>query len=76
MEAKMIESATLAVTGMKCGGCENNVTTKLKTLDGVKSAIASSKDKEVKVEFDSGKTNLDAIANAIAEAGYTVEENT
>ena len=70
----MIESATLAVTGMKCGGCENNVTTKLKALDGVKSASASSKDKEVKVSFDEDKTSLAAIAQAIIEAGYTVED--
>lgn len=72
----MIESATLAVSGMKCGGCENNVTTKLKALAGVKTATASSKDKEVKVEFDSDKTSLTAIAQAITEVGYTVEENT
>jgi copper chaperone len=74
MEAKMIESATLAVTGMKCGGCESNVTTKLMSIEGVKSATASSKDKEVEVEFDPGKTKLDAIVQAITEAGYTVED--
>ena len=68
----MIESASLTVTGMKCGGCENNVTTKLKSLNGVKSASASSKDKEVKVEFDATITNLEAIGQAIAEVGYTV----
>lgn len=70
----MIESATLAVTGMKCGGCENNVTTKLKALDGVKSVVASSKDKEVQVEFDADKTSLTAIVQAITEVGYTVED--
>jgi copper chaperone len=68
----MIESATLTVTGMKCGGCENNVTTKLKSLDGVKSATASSKDKAVKVEFDTTQTSLGAIVQAITEVGYTV----
>ncbi|ESS73414.1 copper chaperone [Methyloglobulus morosus KoM1] len=68
----MIESASLTVTGMKCGGCENNVTTKLMSIGGVKSAIASSKDKEVNVEFEPDKTDLTAIAKAIVEAGYTV----
>ena len=71
----MIESATLAVSGMKCGGCENNVTMKLKALAGVKSAAASSKDKAVIVEFDADKTDLAAISNAITEAGYTVEDS-
>jgi copper chaperone len=72
MEAKMIESATLTVTGMKCGGCETNVTTKLKTVDGVKSATASSKNQEVIVEFDTNITSLKAIELAITDVGYTV----
>lgn len=71
----MIESATLTVTGMKCGGCENNVITKLKTVDGIKSASASSKEKEVKVEFDTIKTSLKAIVNAITDVGYTVVDD-
>jgi len=71
----MTESAILAVTGMKCGGCENNVTTKLMAIDGVKSATASSKDKEVKVEFDKKKTNLAEISQAISDVGYTVTED-
>ena len=71
----MTELASLAVTGMKCGGCENNVITKLTSLDGVKSVSASSKDKVVKVEFDADKTSLNAIAKAITEAGYTVAED-
>jgi copper chaperone len=71
----MTESALLKVTGMKCGGCEGNVTTKLKSLDGVKSVMASSKNQEVKVEFDEKQTNLKAIAQAITDVGYTVVDN-
>lgn len=71
----MLETTSLVVTGMKCGGCENNVTTKLKTLDGIKSATASSKDKAVNVEFDNDKIDLKAIAKAITAAGYTVVED-
>lgn len=69
----MTESVTLTVTGMKCGGCESNVTNKLKTVDGVLSVNASSKDNEVSVEYDADKTGLDAITEAIVEAGFTVE---
>lgn len=69
----MIESVSLTVTGMKCGGCETNVTNKLKAIDGVLSVNASSKDKEVNVEFDAGKTGLDAITEAIIDAGFSVE---
>lgn len=57
---------------MKCGGCENNVTSKLKSIDGVKSATASRTDQAVTVEYDDKLTDLEAIAQAITETGYTV----
>ncbi|TRX02599.1 heavy-metal-associated domain-containing protein [Candidatus Methylobacter oryzae] len=69
----MTESVLLNVTGMKCGGCEANVTNKLKEIDGVLSVNASSKNKEVEVEFDAEKTSLDEITEAITGAGFTVE---
>lgn len=69
----MTESISLTVIGMKCGGCETNVTGKLKAIDGVLSVNASSKDKEVNVEFDAEKTSLDVITDAIIDAGFTVE---
>ncbi len=69
----MTESISLTVTGMKCGGCEANVTNKLKEIDGVLSVNASSKNKEVDVEFDAEKTSLDEITDAITDAGFTVE---
>lgn len=68
----MSETATLKVTGMKCGGCETNVNNKLKTLSGVESSVASSKDQEVKIKFDGALTDLKKISQAITEAGYTV----
>lgn len=69
----MTESVSLTVIGMKCGGCEANVTGKLKVIDGVLSVNASSKDKEVNVEFDAEKTSLGVITDAIVDAGFTVE---
>lgn len=69
----MNQSVVLSVTGMKCGGCETNVKNGLTALDGVISVQASSKNKEVSVEFDDAKTTLEAIEKAITEAGFTVE---
>jgi copper chaperone len=69
----MSESISLDVTGMKCGGCESNVTTKLKTIDGVMSVNAMSKEKKVEVEFDTEKTNIEEISQAITDAGFVVE---
>ncbi|WAK00776.1 heavy-metal-associated domain-containing protein [Methylobacter sp. YRD-M1] len=69
----MTESVTLTVTGMKCGGCESNVTNKLKAVEGVLSVKASAKDNEVSVEYDAAKTDLDEIEDAITDAGFNVE---
>ncbi|MGZ5619776.1 MAG: heavy-metal-associated domain-containing protein [Methylobacter sp.] len=69
----MTESVSLTVTGMKCGGCEANIMNKLQAIDGVLSVNASSKDKEVNVEFNADKTSVNAISEAITEAGFTVE---
>ncbi|NOT83269.1 MAG: heavy-metal-associated domain-containing protein [Methylococcaceae bacterium] len=68
----MSESVILNVTGMKCGGCETNVTLKLNALDGVKSVKASHREKQVTVEFDADKTSVAAITQAIIAAGYVV----
>ena len=69
----MAESIELTVSGMKCGGCETNVKSKVGALDGVLSVTASSKEKKVGVDYDAAKTDLAAIKAAIAEAGFTVE---
>ena len=69
----MIETVSLPVTGMKCGGCESNVTDKLKAIAGVLSVKASSKDNEVNVEYDAEKTSVDIIKASIIDAGYTLE---
>ncbi|MCF6203868.1 MAG: cation transporter [Methylococcaceae bacterium] len=69
----MSESISLDVTGMKCGGCESNVTTKLETIDGVISVNAMSKEKKVEVEFNTEKTNIEEISQAITDAGFVVE---
>ncbi len=69
----MSETVTLAVTGMKCGGCESNLTGKVKEIAGVVSVTASHKDKQVEVEFDTDQASLDEIKQAITDAGFTVE---
>ncbi|TPQ28911.1 heavy-metal-associated domain-containing protein [Methylomonas sp. EFPC3] len=69
----MSESATLTVTGMKCGGCENSIVSKVSALAGVKSVKASHLDKQVGVEFDPAQISLDEIEDTIVDAGFKVE---
>lgn len=69
----MSETASLAVTGMKCGGCENNIVGKLSAVPGVIAVKASHAEKSVEVEYDPAQTNLDEIEDTIVEAGFKVE---
>jgi copper chaperone len=68
----MIESASIKVTGMKCGGCETTIKNTLETLDGVLSVNASSRNNIVDVEFDTDKIGLDDIEASITKAGFKV----
>ena len=68
----MIKSEVLTVTGMICGGCEANITGKLSAVDGVISVVASFKENEVTVEYDTEKTTLDDIEDIITDAGFKV----
>jgi copper ion binding protein len=67
-----MEHLTLTVNGMTCGGCENAVKRAVSRLEGVTSVTASHSDNRVAVEFDAGKVDRAAIADAITKAGYAV----
>ncbi len=68
----MIESLTLAVTDMKCGGCETNITKKLKVISGVISVVASARNNEISIEYNNELTDIDTIKATIIEAGFGV----
>ncbi|MDD2760455.1 MAG: heavy-metal-associated domain-containing protein [Methylomonas sp.] len=69
----MSESASIAVTGMKCGGCENTINTAVSAIAGVLAVKASHQEKRVDVEFDPDQTDIEAIEDAIEDAGFNVE---
>ncbi len=69
----MSESISLTVTGMKCGGCENNAKSALNALDGIISVEASSKENRVDVEFEPEKADVELISETITKTGYKVE---
>lgn len=62
---------TITVTGMSCGGCEDNVETALHGLDGVSEATADNEADTVEVVFDS--VSVDDLHDAIEDAGYEVQ---
>lgn len=71
----MIESVVLSVTGMKCSGCEANVTGKLSAVDGVTAVKASFKENTVSIDYDTDLSNLDSLKNTITGAGFAVIDN-
>jgi copper chaperone CopZ len=68
----MTEHLTLTVDGMTCGGCENAVKRVLGLVPGVANVTASHRERRVTLDYDPARADLDAIAQAIARAGYRV----
>jgi copper chaperone CopZ len=67
------KSVEIQCSGMTCTGCENTIKSKVKKVNGVKEVTADHNTNIVKAAFDPGKTNTDAIKEAITAAGYKVE---
>jgi copper chaperone len=65
-----METTTIKVGGMSCGGCVKSVTGVLTALDGVAKAEVSLEQKQAVVEFDAAKVNRAQLAQAIEDAGF------
>ena len=65
-----METTTIKVDGMTCGGCVRSVTNVLKALPGVTAAEVSLDAAEAKVTFDPATANTAAMRKAIEDAGY------
>ena len=70
LQARM-ERKTISVTGMSCNGCEQNVETALRNLDGVSRVEADHEADTVDVVLEDGVADDDVNA-AIEQAGYDV----
>jgi copper ion binding protein len=60
---------TLKIEGMSCDHCVKHVKEALETIDGVKSAKVSLKDKSAEVDHGDG-VKPDVLKAAVSEAGY------
>ena len=67
-----MQTVTLEITGMTCGGCVRSVTNVLKAQDGVAKAEVSLENKNAVVEFDPGKVQVDQLKRSVVEAGFEV----
>ena len=67
-----MQTTTLNISGMSCGGCVRSVSKVLNALDGVVRAEVSLDMQSAVVDYDAAKLNLEQLRRAIVEAGYEV----
>ena len=67
-----METITMNVQGMTCGGCVASVTRVLQAVPGVADAAVTLQPGAAKVTFDPARTNAPALMGAIVDAGYDV----
>lgn len=65
-----LQTVTLDVQNMTCSFCPITVRKALEKVPGVVKATASLETKTATVTFDPGKTNVEALTKATANAGY------
>ncbi|MHC1755076.1 MAG: heavy-metal-associated domain-containing protein [Methanosarcina sp.] len=70
MEVETITQETIKVEGMSCAHCEMRVKKAVEAVEGVRKAEVNLQNKQVVVEYDEGKQNLEKVKAAIREAGY------
>jgi copper chaperone len=67
-----METVTMNVKGMSCGGCVASVTRVLKAVPGVTDVAVTLNPGAAKVTFDPDRTAEPALRTAIEDAGYDV----
>ena len=67
-----METITMNVQGMTCGGCVASVTRVLQAVPGVADVAVTLQPGAAKVTFDPARTSAPALKGAIVEAGYDV----
>jgi copper chaperone len=71
-EGDNMETTTLRIEGMTCGGCVASVTRVLKAVPGVSEADVTLTPGTATVTFDATRTNVPALRVAIEDAGFDV----
>ncbi|MGH8476551.1 MAG: heavy-metal-associated domain-containing protein [Methylococcales bacterium] len=67
-----MNTISLQVEGMKCGGCESLLKSTLEAVKGVNAARPNHILKRIEVDFDASVTSTQKISEVIAGKGYHV----
>ncbi|MDM9384689.1 heavy metal translocating P-type ATPase [Chlorogloeopsis sp. ULAP01] len=68
-----MENATLKLRGMSCASCANNIEDAIRSVPGVEACSVNFGAEQVTVTYDSGKTDITAIQEAVDAAGYLAQ---
>ena len=67
-------TTTLALQGMSCAACANNVETVIRQVPGVINAQVNFATEQARIDYDEGNTSVAIITTIVAEAGYGATE--
>jgi copper chaperone len=70
MEIENMTHGTIKVEGMSCMHCQLRVKKAVEAVEGVQRADVNLQNKQVTVDYEEGKANLEKIKAAIRESGY------
>lgn len=65
-----MNTITLNIGGMTCGGCVSSVTKVLENLNGVEKAEVNLENANAVITFDDGKIQTAALIEAVEDAGF------
>ena len=65
-----METTTIKVGGMSCGGCVKSVHAALSALEGVAGVDVSLPQGQAVVEFDAAQVSREQLAAAVEDAGF------
>ncbi|MGI9343186.1 MAG: heavy metal translocating P-type ATPase [Gammaproteobacteria bacterium] len=68
------DRADLPIVGMTCGACATRLEKALSRAPGIVGATVNFAVERAAVDFDPGQTSVDAIADVVARAGFSVGE--
>jgi copper chaperone CopZ len=72
VEKSNLQRVELGIKGMTCAACEEHVNHAVNKLPGIIKITTSYQNKNSIINFDSAKTNLQKIVEAVNSTGYTV----
>lgn len=67
-----MQTIIMNINGMTCQGCVSSVKNVLEKISGVNDADVSLENKQVTIQYDAEKTNVNQFKEAIMEAGFEI----